>query len=240
MVRFRPSVNSRKVLFVLLGAGVLATVLAVCGLLFPWLVGDIVSRRTWALTASTLFVAVAVIAWGLAPTRRGVALGGGLLLCWVGDVLGPIDFTWGATAFLTGHICFAGAFAARGLNRRRTVVAAMILLLTDIAIGVWLAPHLSHIDAVLVGGYMVAISTMVVMAVAGNTRPWQYSATAAVIFYVSDIAVAHWHYVNPTADHTVFCYPLYYGACIMMALTPVVWQRSADSTSTVTMPTKEL
>jgi hypothetical protein len=43
-------------------------------------------------------------------------------------------------------------------------------------------------------------------------------AVAAVLFYVSDIAVAHWKFVSDGSWHAFFCYPLYYPACLLLAL----------------------
>jgi hypothetical protein len=58
---------------------------------------------------------------------------------------------------------------------------------------------------------------MVVMAVgvsAGNP----FVLAGAILFFVSDIFVARWKFVDTSGINALFCYPMYYTACVLLAL----------------------
>ncbi|OQB99469.1 MAG: YhhN-like protein [Candidatus Hydrogenedentes bacterium ADurb.Bin101] len=50
----------------------------------------------------------------------------------------------------------------------------------------------------------------------------------ALIFLISDIFVARWKFVDPSAINAFFCYPLYYISCALIALTISVRTRASE------------
>ena len=143
----------------------------------------------------------------------------GLVCCWLGDYLGPHDFIYGLYAFLFAHLAFISAYVLLGIAWRRVASASAVMLVLGTAIALWLIPHVPRQDLFPVGIYMTGISVMV--AAAAGIRPsssrW-IILTGAVVFYISDIFVARWKYVNPSPINAMFCYPLYYSACLTLAL----------------------
>lgn len=174
----------------------------------------------WAVVlASTSFVAIAARGVWHERTALSVCLCLGLVLCWTGDVVGYLgSFELSAGSFLVGHLVFAGGFLAKGANGRRLLAGFVLVLVAGLLIGQWLLPRLPADQRVLVIAYMVVISIMVVAA-SGSAQPNQrLLIVAAVLFYVSDIAVARWRYVSTGPENRFFCYPLYYTACLLLAM----------------------
>ena len=173
--------------------------------------------RPLLVLASTGFVAVALLRGGLRH-RFGQLLTGGLLLCWLGDFLGPIDFSLGVVAFLLAHLAFVGAFLLHGLSRRKLLVSLAVCVLVSAAVLLWLLPHVLSRDRLLIVGYTCAITLM--LAFAFGTRPGfprGILLPGAAVFYVSDLFVARWAFVGGGAVNAYFCYPLYYAACLLLA-----------------------
>jgi uncharacterized membrane protein YhhN len=178
------------------------------------------SSQTYRLAASTSFVLAGVVGGGLKRGNRyGFRVVLGLVFCWFGDVLGPWNFMWGVGAFLLGHCFFIAAFASRRMTGARAMRAAGFYAVTGAALSVWLLPRVPLRDLALVLPYMVVISAMAVMACSIDVRrggwliPW-----GAFLFYVSDIFVARWRFVAQDEINGYVCYPLYYAACMMLAL----------------------
>jgi uncharacterized membrane protein YhhN len=177
----------------------------------------------WAvMLASSAFVAIALHGVWRERSPVAIALGVGLGFCWLGDVIGYLGhFEVSAGAFLLGHLAFASGFLSRGGDRRRTMRGTWAVALATGLLAAWIMPHVGGLGLrILVVAYMVVISLMVITA-CGSRLPnsWLLIA-AAVLFYVSDIAVARWKFVSPGSDNRFFCYPLYYGACLLLALAP--------------------
>jgi len=42
--------------------------------------------------------------------------------------------------------------------------------------------------------------------------------SAAVLFYISDVFLANWRYVSTARWNMFVCYPLYYTACVLLAV----------------------
>ena len=58
----------------------------------------------------------------------------------------------------------------------------------------------------------------IVLTAAGGARAGlPLALPAAVLFYVSDVCVARWRYLDSAVDGYI-CYLLYYAACAMFAL----------------------
>lgn len=220
--------SSPTILCAVLTAGMYV---AVAGLLCGQTLHLPVSSRTWALSGSSCFVLLSVtIALRFRHGAAGLTTLG-LIACWLGDYLGPIHFQAGAFSFLLAHLLFIGAWTWRGLNWAKSAATLGVVLLGTFGISRWLMPSVPRDDVPLVVAYMSAISLMV--AASGGVRGPLRKLTilGAVLFYVSDIAVARGQYVAPGVVNSWICYPLYYTACLLLAFSawiPQGTQESAD------------
>jgi uncharacterized membrane protein YhhN len=177
------------------------------------------------MVASSGFVGLAALAWADRGGRFGAMMFLGLIACWWGDYLGTVRFEYGALCFLLAHLIFLGGFVSRGLERSRIGILVLSVSLAAMAMITWLWPHVPPGQRLLVASYLLVISSMVVGAGATADPRWPFLFAAAAIFYVSDIAVAGWKYVNPDGRWGLLCYPLYYASCLMLAASPLVLGR---------------
>lgn len=203
---------------------------AVTGLLCGQTLPLPISSRTWALSGSTCFVLLSVaIALRFRHAAAWLTLLG-LIACWLGDYLGPIHFQAGALSFLLAHLLFIGAWTRTRPIWKRSAATLCVVLLATAGIGVWLMPSVPRGDIPLVVAYMLVISVMV--AVAGGVRGplRRLTLLGAVLFYVSDIAVARGQYVAPGVLNSWICYPLYYTACLLLAYSAWLPQGTEEST----------
>lgn len=150
----------------------------------------------------------------------------GLILGLVGDVClalpGLTAFRVGLVAFLAGHILYILAFAI--LTRRADWINPVNILIIAASgyIYWWLLPHLGKM-LVPVTFYIVVISVMVAGAWAAfrNSEVRRMGAwfilVGAVLFYVSDIFVAHQRFVMEHFYNRLFGLPLYYTAQFLLA-----------------------
>ncbi|MCP4366702.1 MAG: lysoplasmalogenase [Deltaproteobacteria bacterium] len=150
----------------------------------------------------------------------------GLILGLVGDVClalpGLTAFRVGLVAFLAGHILYIIAFAI--LTRRMDWVNPVNILILAISGGIylWLLPHLGEM-LVPVTFYIVVISVMVAGAWAAfrNSQVRRLGAwfilAGAVLFYISDIFVAHQRFVTEQFYNRLIGLPLYYTAQFLLA-----------------------
>jgi len=178
----------------------------------------------WAMPltgiASTGYLLIAM-AGGARHLWYGRFLGLGLAGCWIGDIAGPGNFIAGAVAFLLGHVAFIAAFAAQGIARRR-LFAGLLLLPVSAGLAAWLLPHVPPGEQKTIAAYLLTISAMVVMAVGASGAPGGHVALmGAILFFISDIFVARWRYVTPGPSNIFLCYPMYYLACITLAVS--IW-----------------
>jgi uncharacterized membrane protein YhhN len=169
--------------------------------------------------ASSLFVAIA-LAHGALETRYGVLVLAALVFSWLGDVLLIPDdarvFRAGIAAFALAHVAYVAAFAARGFDPARAALAAVPVALAVIAAARWLRPHVPADMRIPVNAYMAIISAMVVAA-AGASRADPRILAGALLFYVSDLAVARERFVAPSPWNPLVGLPLYYGAQLVLA-----------------------
>jgi uncharacterized membrane protein YhhN len=171
--------------------------------------------------ASTGFIAVALLR-GFPGSSYGRLVVLALFLSWWGDVLlipkSQRVFLVGILAFLSAHVAYAAAFAARGITWSFAIGAAVVLAVVGIAIG---RIFVAHAPAKLKGAvvaYVGVLSVMVALAL-GTRDTW--IAIAAIAFYLSDISVAINRFVRPSALHRAWGLPLYYAAQLAFAAT--VW-----------------
>lgn len=172
----------------------------------------------WLAVASGLFVALGLTGagdtrWFRIPFRIG------LVACAAGDVLGPRNFHLGVGCFLAGHLAFVIGCLGHGVESRRLRNWGPVVLTASFGlVGFWLWPHLPERDRPLIVAYTAVISVMAWLAAGlrpSPLRPWIW--TGAWIFYLSDIFVARWRFVDPSAANGLVCYPLYYLACTLLA-----------------------
>jgi len=209
-----PSRPSRAALWLQLATTALvaaAVAIFVAGFLTP------VPEAPYVLFASGGFLLTA-LAGGAPMSRYGLFVLLGLIGCAAGDVLGPRDFLTGAAAFLAGHLMYIAAFISRGIKPRPLLCALPPLALSTTAILLWIVPRVPPADRPLIFGYIAVITLMVILAAGASSGPsGRLALVAAVIFYISDIFVARWKYAGGYAANALYCYPLYYTACLLFA-----------------------
>ena len=170
--------------------------------------------------ASAGFLAVAIAA-GALDSSFGRWMLGALALSAVGDVLllGKSEPTClaGLASFLGAHLLFAVAFTVRGLA---PVGMASVVPLALFAWGVlrWLSPYVSDRMRPPVTLYALVISLMAVLAIATAADAWDARIPAgAVLFIVSDLAVARDNFVSSGFHNRLVGLPLYYGGQLLLA-----------------------
>ena len=145
-----------------------------------------------------------------------------LLLCLVGDLLLMLrrGFLPGLASFLLGHLAYVLAFSALLLPRFWPAVWAVPPLAVGVAVVLWLSPHLGRLRVPVVA-YIAVISVMVWGAVAVTATgrgPW-FLAAGAVLFYLSDLAVARDRLVAKRFASRAWGLPAYYLGQFLLALT---------------------
>lgn len=150
----------------------------------------------------------------------------GLLLSLVGDVLlvpkSRTIFRIGIISFLLAHVAYCAAFISMKGHWMVTVGAVPVMIAVGVLVGRWLLPSVEAKMKKPVIAYIATICTMVSlsagMAITGN---WHFTV-AAVIFMISDIFVARDRFVESTFQNRLWGLPLYYGAQLLLATSPVI------------------
>ena len=200
---------------------ILVTIVAVVLLLLAEYRGSRAGIWTWKPLASTGFVATA-LAGGATGTTYGCWVLAALVLSWWGDVLliprSRRVFLLGIASFLLGHVAFAGGFLLRGVSPLACAVTALLLALPARQVLRWLAPHVPGEMRVAVRAYVVVICTMVACAVGTYVRAGNAGLLAgALMFFVSDLAVARERFVDHGFVNKTWGLPLYYGGQLLLA-----------------------
>jgi uncharacterized membrane protein YhhN len=202
-------------------AWILLTIVAVALLLHSESRGSRAGVWTWKPIASTGFVATA-LAGGATATTYGSWVLAALVLSWWGDVLliprARRVFLLGIASFLLGHVAFALGFVSRGVAPLAALVTAALLVLPARQVLRWLAPHVPDELRLAVRAYVVVICTMVACAVATCVRAGGAGLLAgALMFFVSDLAVARERFVEDGFVNKAWGLPLYYGGQLLLA-----------------------
>jgi len=204
-----------------LEAGLVAvTVGAVASLLAAIRAGDHVREVVSKAAASASFVALGLVRWDGDGTV-GAWLVLGLVLCAAGDLLllGRKTFDPGLATFLLGHVAYIAAFATALPPVRWSWLPVLPLVAAAAAATRWLWHHLGR-RRLPVAAYIVAISVMVwgacVVASAG-ALPWTV-AVGAILFYLSDLAVARHRFVKAEFLNRGIGLPLYYAGQVLIAM----------------------
>ena len=186
-----------------------------------WKVGKILLK----IVASTAFLALA-LQLDATASAYGLLILLGLGLSWVGDVFLLSQksrlFLFGLASFLLAHVAFAMAFASLPISGAALVVGLGVMSCLGIAVTAWLWSHLKAFYRVAVAAYVTAIVAMCALAIAASAASgiWLL-AVGAVLFAISDIAVARNRFVAPGASNKLWGLPLYYVAQIILALSVV-------------------
>jgi uncharacterized membrane protein YhhN len=145
----------------------------------------------------------------------------GLVLCAAGDILLIFDrsFDLGLLSFLSGHVAYVVAFAAAAGIAGWPLLPLAPLAIIGLVTGRWLWPHLGH-RRLSVTAYIVVISVMVWGAVAvaiKDALPWTI-ALGALLFYISDLAVARHRFIKTEFLNRALGLPAYYAGQFLIAL----------------------
>jgi uncharacterized membrane protein YhhN len=202
---------------------VLASVMAasVISLLRAIRVGDRGLEVISKAAASAAFVILGVVRWSPGDAI-GAWLVGGLVLCAAGDLclLSDRTFDLGLISFLLGHLAYvAGFHAALPIADWPLAILALLALAGGGALA-WLWPHLGR-RRIPVVAYIIAITAMVwggISVSLAGALPWT-AAAGAILFYLSDLAVARHRFVHPSFINRALGLPAYYAGQLLLALT---------------------
>lgn len=178
------------------------------------------ARRWFKMTAASGFVALAVAAGGFAD-RVGTIIVAGLVLSWMGDLLltlpGTRPFIGGLVSFLLAHVAYTVAFTERGLAGSAGWVALAVGMVMA-AVGTSVARRVPAPLRIPVVAYIVAIGTMTAAAIATHLSNADLRIPAgAVLFVVSDLAVARDRFGRPGTDKTWWGLPTYFAGQLLLA-----------------------
>jgi uncharacterized membrane protein YhhN len=214
-------------------AAALACLVLVAVLLLP-----AVQARGWAraaakLGASSCFVLTALLL-GAAGSDVGRMVLAAMVFGWIGDAFllsqRPRAFQTGLAAFLLGHALYVAAFVLAGTAPLGAawLLPAAVALATGVAVWRWLAPHLPRAMRGPVAAYVAVILLMCVTAAAQASGPaarWPV-LPGAVLFALSDLAVARERFVRRGPVNRLVGLPLYYVAQLLLAasVAPQAWR----------------
>jgi uncharacterized membrane protein YhhN len=167
---------------------------------------------------------------GLALTRSSgsdydMLIVGGAVLGLAGDLAllgrGRRWFLTGLIAFLAGHLAYLAAFAGISMEAGPSVPLAVVGLVSGATLGAgswrWLRPHLPGDLRLPVAAYVAVICLTMAAALAiGYVHP--SAAAGAVLFALSDLAVARQAFVEESFINRAVGLPLYYAGQVLIAL----------------------
>jgi uncharacterized membrane protein YhhN len=171
--------------------------------------------------ASAAFVVLGIARWS-AENPTDTWLIAALVLCAAGDLclLSGRTFDLGLISFLLGHLAYVAGFVVALPLGKWPHLILIPLLAAAVLASKWLWPHLGR-RRVSVTAYIVAISVMVWGGVSVFTEgalPWT-AAAGALLFYLSDLAVARHRFVQKSFVNRALGLPVYYLGQLLLALT---------------------
>ena len=182
------------------------------------------NRRLVLVTKAVASLAFVLLGWSRFgsghPYGAWVLLA--LVLCFAGDLLLMLrrGFLPGLASFLLGHLAYVLAFSALLLPRSWPPAWALPPLMVSTVAAAWLSPHLERLR-VPVLAYVTVITVMVwgaLAVTAAGRGPW-FLAAGAVLFYLSDLAVARDRLVVKRFASRAWGLPAYYLGQLLLALT---------------------
>lgn len=171
--------------------------------------------------ASIGFIGVGLTS-GARRSRYGSLVLLGLAFSWFGDVFlvgsSRALFLAGLVSFLGAHLAYIGAFSVYGVHRGWLGAAAVASIPGSFVVLSWLLPHVDDGMKYPVLAYFCVITVMVVSSVGALGSGLRRSAcVGAVLFYLSDLAVARGVFVVPGSRDWLWGLPLYYLAQVLLA-----------------------
>ncbi len=142
-----------------------------------------------------------------------------LALSAAGDVLlmFPGAFKAGLLAFLLGHVAYVAAFHTLWPASSWPFALAAPVAVSSALAARWLLPHAGRLKAA-VAAYIAVITVMVWggMSVGIGPPARALAAIGAVLFYLSDLAVARNRFVHKALANRLWGLPAYYlGQCLL-------------------------
>jgi uncharacterized membrane protein YhhN len=177
---------------------------------------------TGKLIAATAYIAAA---WsmGASGTEYGRVLLIGMAFCWTGDLLLVSNnsrslFLLGLASFLLGHVAYIGAFAVRSVSYPMVLGAGLAMAVFAWIVLRWLKPHLDDRMRRPVWFYVIAISTMMAMAAGAFVIDGNWLIPlGALLFLLSDLAVARDRFIAPGFINRAWGLPVYFCAQMVLA-----------------------
>ncbi|MFC1720272.1 lysoplasmalogenase [Pseudomonadota bacterium] len=174
------------------------------------------------LAAATAYIA-ATLSMGAADTTYGQILLLGMAFCWIGDMLLVSNsnrnlFLLGLASFLLGHAAYIGAFATLGVSLPALLGAGLVMTAFAWVVLRWLGPHLDDRMRLPVWFYVIAICSMMSMAV--GTFPLignKLIPLGATLFLLSDLAVARDRFIAPGFINRAWGLPVYFCGQMVLA-----------------------
>jgi len=203
---------------------VVALIAVAVGAVGVLLVGEAKGRRPLVLAAKPL-ASACFVAVGWVSLRDSDPYGAwivlGLALSMVGDILLMFRraFLAGIGVFLAAHVAYLAAFHVLLPAHDWPLWIAAPVTTTSAFAAAWLWPHLGRLRAPVVA-YVAAITLMLWGALAAleADRLGAVFAAGAVLFYLSDLAVARDRFVRPGFVNRAWGLPAYYLGQILLAL----------------------
>ena len=148
-----------------------------------------------------------------------------LALCAIGDIcLIPKQvgrwFLIGLASFLLGHVAYAVAFIARGVETAWLWSSMVPLGVIALAVYRWLSSDVEDRMRTAVQAYIIVISAMVALAISTSAvdSAWLI-AVGATMFWLSDISVACDRFKGAGIGNRAWGIPMYFCAQLVFALT---------------------
>ena len=174
------------------------------------------------LFAATAYIAAA-LSLGAMLTAYGRVMLIGMAFCWFGDLFlvsrkSRLLFLSGLASFLAGHVAYTVAFVTRGVDTGVVLWALALMAIFGWRVGAWLYPHVDQKKRMPVWLYLAAISVM--MAMAAGTQAFNGNiliVAGAMLFVLSDLAVARNRFVETSFVNRAVGLPLYFSAQLCLA-----------------------
>jgi uncharacterized membrane protein YhhN len=172
--------------------------------------------------ASSGFLLTAISAGALSGLAGRIVFTG-LVLSMVGDMalIGSSrgHFLVGLSAFLLAHVAYITAFVSYGQDRRWALSSAVPVVISAVAVLLWLMPFAGNGLEMPVRIYTAVISLMVITAFgARGAGASSLIVAGAVMFFVSDLSVASLRVIETDFPTYIWGLPLYYAGQVCIAL----------------------
>jgi len=191
------------------------------------LIAEVLNNQTlrWiSKPVASAGIIIAAIGYGALETTYGLTMVTAFVLSFSGDIfLIPkkrLTFMLGLLSFGIAHIVFSTAFIILGIDMVWTFACAVLITFFIFPAGKWLYPHLSKDTRIPIWLYLLVIGIMVSLAGGCTFAGGPVTIMiGAVLFAISDIAVARNKFVAPGLSNKLWGLPLYFLAQHILAST---------------------